>query len=97
MSILNALKQQDGSIDELARLPQAMIMQMAQRKEISAEMVAPILSRKAQMADAVARTKALQKSGAPQPTVMEQLMQKTADAEQPAESTNVGVGQLPIP
>ena len=97
MSILNALKQHGGSIDELARLPQAMIMQMAQRKEIGAEMVAPILARKAQMVDAVARTKALQKGGASMPSVMEQLMQKTADQENPAEVTGVGVGQLPIP
>ena len=97
MSILNALKQHGGSSDELARLPQAMIMQMAQRKEIGAEMVAPILARKAQMADAVARTKALQKGGAQQPSIMEQLMQKTADQENPAEVTGVGVGQLPIP
>jgi len=100
MSILNALKQQDGSIDELARLPQTMIMQMAQRKEINAEMVAPILARKAQMADAVARTKALQKGGAPMPSVMEQLMQKTADQENPEpepQAENMGVAQLPIP
>jgi hypothetical protein len=98
MSILNALKQQDGSIDELAKLPQAMIMQMAQRREIGAEMVAPILARKAQMADAVARTKALQKSGEPQPTVMEQLMQKTADAEQPElDPQEIGIASNPIP
>jgi hypothetical protein len=99
MSILNALKQQDGSIDELARLPQTMIMQMAQRKEINAEMVAPILARKAQMADAVARTKALQKGGAQMPSIMEQLMQKTADQENPEpepQAREMGVAQLPV-
>lgn len=82
MSILSALKQQRSSIDDLAKLPQAMIMQMAQRKEISPDMVAPILSRKAEMMDAVARTKALQPQQAA-PTVMEQVMAKNIQAENP--------------
>jgi hypothetical protein len=98
MSILNALKQHDGSIDELAKLPQNLIMQMAQRKEIGAEMVAPILARKAQMADAVARTKALQKGTGQVPTVMEQLMQKTAEHEQPEpQQHEMGIAANPIP
>jgi len=100
MSIINALKQHNGSIDELAKLPQNLIMQMAQRKEIGPELVAPILARKAQMADAIARTKALQKGQAqgPTPTVMEQLMQKTADAEQPApQPQEMGIASNPIP
>jgi hypothetical protein len=83
MSILSALKQQNSSIDSLAALPQAMIMQMAQRKEISEAMVAPILSRKAELADAFARQNMLANAGKAQPTVMEQLMSKNAQAEQP--------------
>lgn len=95
--ILNALRRQDSSIDELAKLPQTMIMQMAQRKEIGAEMVAPILSRKAEMADAVARTKALQNSGAPKTSIMEQLMQKTAEQQQPEpQAREMGIAQLPV-
>jgi hypothetical protein len=109
MSILSALKQQNSSIDDLAALPQAMIMQMAQKKQIDETMLAPILARKAEMADAVARTKALQSPGQAQPTVMEQLMAQNAQAEQPqmpqqmAPQTpqqmpqDAGVGQLPIP
>jgi len=97
MSILSALKQEGSSIDELAKLPQAMIMQMAQKKQLGAEMVAPILARKAEMADAVARTRALKQAGAPMPTVMEQLMQKNAEAEQPEpDAREMGVAQLPI-
>lgn len=98
MSILSALKQEGSSIDELARLPQAMIMQMAQKKQLGAEMVAPILARKAEMADAVARTKALQQTGATAPTVMEQLMQKNAEAEQPpmTDGRDMGIAQLPV-
>lgn len=80
MSILNALKQQHSSIDDLAKLPQAMIMQMAQKKEISPEMVAPILSRKAEMMEAVSRSKALQQP-AMQPTVMERLMSQNIQTE----------------
>ena len=37
MSILSAIRQQSSSIDDLAKLPQAMIMQMAQRKQIAAD------------------------------------------------------------
>ena len=96
MSILSALKTQTNSLDDLAALPQAMIMQMAQKGQIRDDMLAPILSRKAEMAEAVARTKALQTQGA-QPTVMEQIMQRNAMAEAPAmEPRGVGVAQLPV-
>jgi hypothetical protein len=72
-------------------------------------MLAPILSRKAEMMDAVARTKALQQQSAP-PTVIEQMMAKNAQAEQPQALQSAlapqqmpqsleeaGVGQLPVP
>jgi hypothetical protein len=96
MSILGALKQQTESIDDLAKLPQAMIMQMAQKGQIREDMLAPILGRKAEMADAVARMQALQTAGQTPPTVMEQLMQANAMAEQP-EMETTGVAQLPVP
>jgi hypothetical protein len=96
MSILGALKQQTESIDDLAKLPQAMIMQMAQKGQIREDMLAPILGRKAEMADAVARMQALQTAGQTPPTVMEQLMQANAMAEQP-EMEATGVAQLPVP
>jgi len=96
MSILDAIKQQKSSIDDLAKLPQAMIMQMAQRKQIGEEMLAPILSRKAELADAFARQQSLQNAGQVPPTVVEQLMAKNAMAEQP-QMEDVGVAQLPIP
>ena len=107
MSILSALKQQHNSIDDLAALPQAMIMQMAQKKQISEEMLAPILARKAEMADAFARQNALQNAGQVPPTVVEQLVAKNAQAENPMPQQTAqqmpqapeetGVGQLPIP
>lgn len=100
MSILSALKQQTSSMDDLAKLPQSMIMQMAQRKEIAPEMVAPILSRKAELMDAVARTQAMQQGGQA-PSVMEQIMQKNAVAENPMQRPmpqmeEAGVAQLPV-
>jgi hypothetical protein len=97
MSILSALKQQTGSLDELAKLPQSEIMQMAQRKEIAPEMVAPILSRKAEIMDSAIRTR--QASAGAQgkpPTVMEGLMAKNAVAEAP-QIHEAGIAQLPIP
>jgi len=108
MSILSAIKQHNSSIDDLAALPQAMIMQMAQKKQISEEMLAPILSRKAELADAFARQNALQNAGQVPPTVMEQLMAQNAQAEQPQMPQqmpamqqempqDMGVAQLPIP
>jgi hypothetical protein len=90
MSILSALKMQSNSIDDLAKLPQAMIMQMAQKKQIDKEMLAPILARKAEMMEAVSRSKALQQP-ASQPSVMEQVMAKNIQAENPANT----VPQMP--
>jgi hypothetical protein len=94
MSILSAIKQQNSSIDDLAALPQALIMQMAQKKQISEEMLAPILSRKAELAEAFARQNALQNSGQTPPTVMEQLMAQNAQAEQPQMPQQI---QQPMP
>ena len=96
MNILNAIKQQTESIDDLAKLPQVMIMQMAQKGQIREDMLAPILGRKAEMADAIARMQALQGAGQTPPTVMEQLMQANAMTEQP-EMETTGVAQLPVP
>jgi len=97
MSILNAIKQQGSSIDDLSKLPQSMIMTMAQKNQIPSEMVAPILARKAEMADAVARTRTLQSAGGAMPSVMEQLMQKNAEGEQPErQAREMCVAQLPM-
>lgn len=98
MSILSALKQHSGSIDELAALPQTMIMQMVQKKQINETMLAPILARKAELAEATARTKAMQ-AGGQRPTVMEQLMAQNAQAEQPAmtDGRDMGIAANPIP
>jgi soluble lytic murein transglycosylase-like protein len=84
MSILSELKQQKHSLDDLAKLPQSLIMQMAQRKQIMPEMVAPILSRKAEMIEAVAKTKALQTApdAMAQPTVLESLMARNVQPPQ---------------
>lgn len=96
MSILGALKQQTESIDDLAKLPQIMIMQMAQKGQIREDMLAPILGRKAEMAEAVARMQALQGGNQPQTSVLEQVMATNAMAEQPAVD-NMGVAQIPVP
>lgn len=94
MSILSALKMQSNSIDDLAKLPQAMIMQMAQKKQIDKEMLAPILARKAEMMEAVSRSKALQQP-ANQPSVMEQVMARNIQAENPANTVPQMPPQMP--
>lgn len=96
MSILGALKQmkqQTGSLDELAGLPQAMIMQMARNGQIPKEQVLPILNRKAELANASAKTQATRQAGG-QPTVLEQIL--AAPQQQPQEMMDAGVAQLPI-
>lgn len=96
MSILDALRQQSSSIDDLAKLPQTLIMQMAQKGQIEEYMLAPILGRKAEMANAVARMQALKNSNQPQVSVMEQIIDQNAMAEQP-QMEELGVAQIPIP
>jgi hypothetical protein len=90
MSILSALKEtqhEKNNLDDLAKLPQALIMQMAQRGEIPKDMVMPILGKKAEMAEEAAKLQAAQKlaaQGGVQPTVMDQYMGKIAQAEHPS-------------
>ena len=96
MSILGALKQmkqQTGSLDELASLPQAMIMQMARTGQIPKEQVLPILNRKAELANTSANTQATQQSANP-PTVLEKIL--AAPQMQPQQMADAGVAQLPI-
>jgi hypothetical protein len=91
MSILSAIKQQSNSIEDLAKLPQTMIMQMAQRKEIVPEMVSVILGKKAEMIDRAAKARAAGE-GIPQQSVMDQIMSSNAQAENPQD-----IGQVPPP
>jgi hypothetical protein len=61
MSLLSALKQmkqQTGSLDELASLPHTMIIQMARTGQIPKEQVLPIFNRKKELADDSANTQA---------------------------------------
>jgi len=95
MSILSALRTQSNSIDDLAKLPQAMIMQMAQKGQIREDMLAPILSRKAELAQAAANMRAMQQGDAKQ-TVMEQILSQNAMAEAPESARDMGVAQLPV-
>lgn len=96
MSILSALKTQTNSIDDLAKLPQAMIMQMAQKGQIRPDMIAPILARKAELSQAVANTRAMQQGAQVPQTVMEQIMNQNAMSETPESDRDVGLAQLPV-
>ena len=116
MSILNAIKEvkrDNNNLQDMALLPQALIMQMAQRGEIQKELVPLIISKKAEMIEAVARQRALMQGGAQQPSVMEQKMMEIAQAENPAPEPqmmpqpmaqmpaqlpeDVGIAQNPVP
>ena len=103
MSILNALKEtahQSDNILDLAKLPQAMIMQMAQNGEIPKDMVMPILGKKAEMAEMTAKmnaAKELAAQGGHQPTVMEKYMGQIAAADHPMPQQPMPQAQQPMP
>jgi hypothetical protein len=103
MSILSALKETQhdkNNLDDLAKLPQALIMQMAQNGQIPKDMVMPILGKKAEMAESSAKmnaAKQLAAQGGAQPTVMEQYMGQIAQAENPAPPMPQQQMQQPIP
>jgi hypothetical protein len=87
MSILSALSENrhdKKNLEDLAKLPQALIMQMGQRKELSQEEVAMIINKKAEAIESAARQKALAQGGGQMPSVIEQDMMKIAQAENPA-------------
>lgn len=101
MSILDAireLKRDNSNLQDLALLPQPLIMQMAQRGEIQKELVPLIISKKAEMIDAAARNQALARSGQTPPSVMEQKMMQIAQSENPApEMMPQQMAQIPAP
>jgi hypothetical protein len=87
MSILSALSEnrhEKKNLADLAKLPQALIMQMGQRKELTQEEVAMVISKKAEAIESAARQKALEQGGGQMPSVIEQDMMKIAQAENPA-------------
>jgi hypothetical protein len=103
MSILSAIKEikrDNNNLQDLALLPQALVMQMAQRGEIQKELVPLILSKKAEMIESVARDRALANSGQIPPTIMEQKMAQIAQAENPAPAPQMQpqmMAQAPMP
>jgi hypothetical protein len=102
MSILDAIKEtrrESKNLSELALLPQALIMQMGQRKELSPEEVSLIIGKKAELIESSARNAALAQSGQVPPTIMEKNMMAIAQAENPAPSLpeDVGIAQNPVP
>jgi hypothetical protein len=103
MSILSAIKEtqhESDNLTKLAKLPQTLIMSMAQRGEIAQDMLMPILSKKAEMADNMAKMKAAEAiaaQGGAQPTVMDSLMNRIAQAENPAPEMPQQQMQQPMP
>ena len=102
MSILDALKtfkQERESIDDVAALPQALIMQMAQKGQIPKTDVPMILARKAEIAQTQAQMNALrqQQTQGAQPTLMEKMIAANAQQEAPQEMTDVGIASNPVP
>jgi hypothetical protein len=89
MSIIDALREvrhDNNNLEELAALPQALIMQMAQNGQIEKEMLMPILGKKAEIAEKTAKMKAAQQlaaQGGQAPTVMDSYMNTIAQAENP--------------
>lgn len=103
MSILSALEEtqrDNNNLEDLAKLPQALIMQMAQNGQIPKDMVMPILGKKAEMAESTAKMNAAKQiaaQGGAQPTIMEQYMGQIAQAENPAPPMPEQQMQQPMP
>lgn len=103
MSILSAIKEarhESNNLEDLAKLPQALIMSMAQRGEIKQDMLMPILGKKAEMAENTAKMRAAEAiaaQGGAQPTVMENYMGMIAQAENPAPPMPQQQMQQPMP
>lgn len=103
MSILSAIKEarhESNNLEDLAKLPQTLIMSMVQNGQIEKDMLMPILGKKAEMADNTAKmnaAKALAAQGGAQPTVMDQYMGKIAQAENPAPAMPQQQMQQPMP
>jgi hypothetical protein len=102
--ITEALKEKvhdSKNLDLLANLPQALIMQMGQRKELTPEEVTLIIGKKGQQIEDAAQRKALaQVSEQPMPSVMEQKMMQIAQAENPAPEPQMQpqmMAQAPMP
>jgi hypothetical protein len=103
MSIISAIKEarhENNNLEDLAKLPQTLIMSMVQNGQIKEDMLMPILGKKAEMADNTAKmnaAKALAAQGGAQPTVMDQYMGKIAQAENPAPVMPQQQMQQPMP
>jgi hypothetical protein len=100
MSILNAIKEvkrDNNNLQDMALLPQYLIMQMAQRGEIQKELVPLIISKKAEIIEANARNQALVNSGQTPPTIMEQDMMEIAQAENPAPAPQMMPQEMGMP
>ena len=89
-------------IDRLASLPQALIMQMAQKGQIPKTMVAPVLAKKAENAQLNMQMQAAmqraQTGGVPPSTVVEKVIaQNAAQEAAPAMNrSNVGIASAPV-
>jgi len=89
-------------IDRLASLPQALIMQMAQKGQIPKTMVAPVLAKKAENAQLGVQMQAAmqraQTGGVPPSTVVEKVIAQNAaqEAAPVMNRSNVGVASAPM-
>ena len=88
-------------IDRLASLPQALIMQMAQKGQIPKTMVAPVLAKKAENAQMGMQMQAAmqraQAGAVPPSTVIEKVIaQNAAQEAAPMNRSNVGVASAPM-
>ena len=104
MSLYEAIKEKisdSKDLDSLARLPQALIIQMGQREELTPEEVTLIIGKKGQQIEDAAQRRALaQVSQQPMPSVMEQKMMQIAQAENPAPEPQMQpqmMAQAPMP
>ena len=93
MSIVSALRSQQGSIRELAMLPQQEILKLAQSGQLSGSLVPVVLNEKALM---IKQSAQMQAAAQPKPpTVVEQAMATNAQ-EEAMPQADVGIATAPV-
>lgn len=93
MSIVSALRSQQGSIRELAMLPQQEILKLAQSGQLSVSLVPVVLNEKALM---IKQSAQMQAAAQPKPpTVVEQAMATNAQ-EEAMPQADVGIATAPV-
>lgn len=96
MAIIDALETAQGSIRELAKLPQQQILKMAQNKQIPVDYVSTILNEKSNMIQQAMNAQAMAQQMPSSVTENNMAFNAQAEAQQSQQAPSMGLESLPI-